>query len=144
MASYAGGEEKQESSHAYRIAPIAAIYEDCVQYFEQICTVMDSNPEAWETRSSQINDCFSKFRDWGNATKAPTRSLDHALRKSSRLQETTKDLLEDLLSMLHTSKAMISSIDKKSTVYTSHFHTWSLDPYITDGGSSTHDAFIRA
>ena len=98
------GTEKQETSYAFRKAPIAALFEDCIQYFEQLCTIVESNPEAWESISLSITDCFSKFRDWGSTTKAPSRALDHALRKSSVLQETTRSFLEDLLNTLHISK----------------------------------------
>ncbi|MCJ1381135.1 hypothetical protein MMC17_004244 [Xylographa soralifera] len=98
------GPEKKESNYAYKIAPIAAVFEDCLQYFEQSCTIMESNPDAWEFRYPLINGCFSRFREWGHATKAPSRSLDYALRKSSRLQETTRSLLDDLLVTLHTTR----------------------------------------
>ena len=98
----------QGSSRAYEIAPIAALFEDCLQYFEQLCTIMESDEAAWQPRHILIDDYFSKFRDWGSNTGASSRALDHALRKASRLQETTKDLLQDLRTTLHTSKTAIS------------------------------------
>ncbi|MCJ1405770.1 hypothetical protein MMC11_009000, partial [Xylographa trunciseda] len=96
------GPEKEESNYAYKIAPIAAVFEDCLQYFEQTCNIMESNPDAWELKFALIDGCFSRFREWGHATKAPSRSLDYALRKSSRLQETTRSLLDDLHGTLRT------------------------------------------
>ena len=95
---------RTENQKQFRKLPIAAVFEDCIQYFEQLCTIVECNPEAWESIAFPITDCFTKFRDWGSATKAPSRALDHALRKSSQLQEATRGLLEDLLNTLHNSK----------------------------------------
>ena len=121
------GALKQESSRAHEIAPISALYEDCLQYFQQLCNIAEASQVEKEraanvaqecaekelikqagkiarARHFIIDDCFSKFRDWGSNTGASSRSLDHALRKSSQLQGTTKELLEDLFSTLCHSK----------------------------------------
>ena len=92
---------KQESSHAYEKAPIAAIFEDCLQYFERI-EAIEQDPE--KAGSPILDLSFSRFRQWGSDTGAQNRALDHTLRKASQLQEATKDLLRDLLTALQDSK----------------------------------------
>jgi hypothetical protein len=44
-----------------------------------------------------LKDESRRLRVWGNDTGASSRSLDHALRKSSRLQTQVADLLRELL-----------------------------------------------
>ena len=147
------GALKQESSRAHEVAPISALYEDCLQYFQQLCNIAEASQadkervvkvakehverelmrhdrQADDERAANIanenaeeellrqasqvsrarylivDDCFSKFRDWGSNTGASSRSLDHALRKSSELQQTTKELLKDLFSTLSHSKSI--------------------------------------
>lgn len=102
-----GGIRNQERTHAHKIAPIAALFEDCLQCFAELCTIMEVNEDAWKPQHVMVDGSFSKFRDWGRDTLAFNRSLDHALRKASRLQETTKDMLETLLSTLHDSKRLM-------------------------------------
>ena len=121
------GALKQESSRAHEVAPISALYEDCLQYFQQVRSIAEANQAEKEraaniaqegaekelmkqaglasrARYVTIDDCFSKFRDWGSNTGASSRSLDHTLRKASQLQQTTKELLEDLFTTLSQSK----------------------------------------
>ncbi|KAL8941508.1 MAG: hypothetical protein Q9216_002190 [Gyalolechia sp. 2 TL-2023] len=93
---------KHEKSHAYGTAPIAALYEDCLGCFERLCSIIETDEEMEDASNPVIEGPFSRFRQWGNDTGAPKRSLDHALRKASHLQEATKDLLRDLLSALQT------------------------------------------
>ena len=104
-----GGMRNQERSHAHKMAPIAALFEDCLQCFAELCTIMEADEDAWKPQHVLVDGSFSKFREWGSDTGASNRSLDHALRKASRLQETTKDMLETLLSTLHDSKRLIAS-----------------------------------
>ncbi|KAL8834257.1 MAG: hypothetical protein Q9170_003844 [Blastenia crenularia] len=102
-ATMYSGVRKNENSHAYETAPIAAIFEDCLQFFERLCTITEIDEEAEQAGFPMIESSYDRFRQWGNETGAPNRSLDHALRKSSHLQQATKDLLTDLLSALMTS-----------------------------------------
>ena len=101
---------KQERDQARGIAPIAAHFENCLQHFERLCATLNSRQYGGKHMYSAVDGCLSDFRIWGNDTGAPDGLLDHALRKSSRLQKAAKDLLIDLLSTLHTSKILISSI----------------------------------
>ena len=93
-------------NQAYEKAPIAAIFEDCLQFFERLCSIIEINQEAEKAEHPLIQGSFSRFRQWGSDTGASSRSLDHALRNSKQLQQATKDLLEELLSTLHASKAI--------------------------------------
>lgn len=98
-----------ESSRASNTAPIAVLFKDCLQYFGQLIKVMKDN-DVWKPSYLAMDACQSKFRQWSSDTGASNHLLDHALRKSSRLQETTVDLLRELLSALNTSKATASSL----------------------------------
>lgn len=93
----------RENDQAYGIAPVAAHFENCLQYFERLSASLESRPSEGNIYST-VDGCLSEFRIWGNDTGAPEGLLDHALRKSSRLQKAAKDLLIDLYSTLRTSK----------------------------------------
>lgn len=109
-----------ESDQEKGIAPIAALFKDCLQQFERLCAAtVESQQIGGKSLNSMIDGCFSKFRMWGRDTGAPDGLLDHALRKSSRLQQTTKDILGDLLSTLRTSKTFVFSYHCK-TEYNLH------------------------
>lgn len=97
--------QRHEESHAYGTAPIAALYEDCLGFFERLRSIIETDDEIEDASDPVIEGSFSKFRQWGSDTGAPNRSLDHALRKASQLQEATKDLLRDLLSALQTRRS---------------------------------------
>jgi hypothetical protein len=84
------------SVKARKNAPIAAEFEECVQLYYQLCSSMEADSMMWSDAQIPLDDGFSKFRAWGNDTGACTWSLDHALRKSSRLQQQVLDLLRDL------------------------------------------------
>lgn len=99
-----GAARKPENYQVYGIAPIAAHFENCLQYFERLSASLESRPFGGNYIYSTVDACLSEFRIWGNDTGAPEGLLDHALRKSSRLQKAAKDLLIDLLSTLRTSK----------------------------------------
>ena len=96
--------QKPKSSRAYGIPPIATLFNDCLHDFERLCSTIESRKVTGNSPDLMRDGCFSKFCTWGSDTGAPNGSLDHALRKSSRLQQTTKGLLEDLTSALQTSK----------------------------------------
>lgn len=127
--SIQGAPRGQKSDHEKGIAPIAALFEDCLQHFERLRAATVESRQI-KPLHSMVDGCFSKFRMWGSDTGAPDGSLDHALRKSSRLEQTTKDLAEDLLSTLRTSKTLVfsycckvdHSLDTSHTVYSRLFH----------------------
>lgn len=98
---------KRENDQVYGIGPIAAHFENCLQYFERLSASLETRPSEGTYIYSTVDGCLSEFRMWGNDTGAPEGLLDHALRKSSRLQKAAKDLLLDLYSTLHTSKTFI-------------------------------------
>ena len=102
------GQPQREKSQAYKTAPIAAIFEDCLQCFEQLESVIETDPEEESIGYSAIERAFRQFRQWGNDTGAPSRSLDHALRKASQLRQATEDLLQDLHFALNSSKLIFS------------------------------------
>ena len=95
---------RRENDQTYGIAPIAAHFENCLQYFERLSASLESRPSEGNDIYSTVDGCLSEFRIWGNDTGAPEGLLDHALRKSSRLHKAAKDLLMDLDSTLRTSK----------------------------------------
>ena len=101
-----GDGRSQGNIHAYETAPIAAIFEDCLQCFERLSGIIEVIQEADKAQYPMIEGSFSKFRQWGSDTGTPKRSLDHALRKAPQLQQATVDLLSDLLSSLHIGKAV--------------------------------------
>lgn len=96
--------DNHREGHAYEAAPIAARFEDCLQCFERLHGIVETNREPEAIRYPTIEGAFSKFRQWGAETRAPSRSLDHALRNASQLRQTTEDLLADLLSALQLSE----------------------------------------
>lgn len=98
---------ENESSQASNTAPIAVLFKDCLQDFGKLIKVMKDN-DVWKHNYLALDAYQSKFRQWSSDTGASDRSLDHALRKSSQLQETTIDLLKELRSALSTSKATAS------------------------------------
>lgn len=109
-----GAARNQESDHVKGLAPIAALFEDCLQRFERLrAATVESLQIGGKSLHSMVDGCFSEFRMWGIDTGAPDGSLDHALRKSSRLQQTTKDLLGELISTLQTSKTLVLSYYSK-------------------------------
>lgn len=100
------GQSQHGSNRAYKTAPIAAIFEDCLQCFERMSSIIEANKEAEKAQYPRVEGAFSKFRQWGNDTAAPRRSLDHALRKAPQLQQATEELLQDLYSTLSMSKTL--------------------------------------
>src|SRR5438045_7920482 len=84
------------ANKARRNAPVAAEYEECIQLFQQICSSMEADSMMWADAQIPMDDGFAKLRAWGNDTGATSWSLDHSLRKSSRLHQQVLDLLQDL------------------------------------------------
>src|SRR3954454_11279450 len=80
--------------NARRQTPIAAEFEDCVQLFHQLCSAMEADAATWEGSDTPLKDLFSKFKAWGNDTRASSRSLDYTLRKASRLRDQVLELLK--------------------------------------------------
>lgn len=108
---------RNKDSHAYETAPLAAMFEDCLQSFERLCSIMATDEEAENASYPMIDGSHSRFRQWGSETGAPNRSLDHALRKSSHLQQATKDLLGDLLLALHTCRIFLFRFSYKVVMF---------------------------
>lgn len=117
------GLRHSESSHSLSSAPIATHFDDCQESFRKLSTTMKnqdcfegcqesfsqlstttSNRETQQPSSISLDGFYSRFRQWGLVTGASNRSLDYALRKSSRLQDSTIDLLKDLLWALNTGR----------------------------------------
>ena len=84
-------------------AVLAAIYEDCLQAFLQLTSATKVNLvlKPWY---STLKDEYGRLSAWGDETGASSRqldlSLDYSLRKSTRLQAKTAELLGDLHSTL--------------------------------------------
>jgi len=90
---HVGGSQK---SNARRKTPIAAEFEDCIQVFQQLCSSLEAGSTAWGGSDSELAGLFGRLRSWGNESGASTRSLDHRLRKASRLQNQVLEFLGDL------------------------------------------------
>jgi hypothetical protein len=54
---------------------------------------MEADIATWESSNVPINDLFSRFKAWGNDSRASSRSLDYTLRKASRLRDQVLELL---------------------------------------------------
>lgn len=121
-----GAARKHGYDQAYGIAPIAAHFENCLQYFERLSASLESRPFGEKYIYSTVDGCLSEFRIWGNDTGAPEGLLDHALRKSSRLQKAAKDLLMDLLSTLRSSKIFKYSQSAKRSATVPMHHLYIL------------------
>jgi len=85
-----------QNSKARRRTPIAAGFEDCIQVFHQLCSSFEAGSTAWGGSDGEFGGLFGRLRAWGNESGASTRSLDHRLRKASRLQKQVLEFLVDL------------------------------------------------
>lgn len=95
-----------------RSTPIAAGFEDCLQLFEQLVSAMEADSTTWKPAEVvPLKDEFSRLRAWGNDTGASSRSLDHALRKASKLQRQVSDLLDELRDNTQKGKLSLYSSD---------------------------------
>lgn len=129
-----GAAYKRENDQTFGIAPIAAHFEYCLQYFERLSASLESRPSGGNYIYSTVDGCLSEFRIWGNDTGAPEGLLDHALRKSSRLQKAAKDLLIDLYSTLRASKTFIYSKSAKLVRYGANklsVYSWDIIVYVS-------------
>ena len=97
-----GSSRGRDNETGHRKAPVAAMFEDCLQSFERVCEIVKNNQGADIPGYAIIDGSLGRFRQWGYDTGAPKRLLDHSLRKAPHLQRATTDLLEDLLSGLQT------------------------------------------
>jgi hypothetical protein len=90
----------QECKELRAKAPIAAQFEDCSQLLSRLCATLTSSLPTSEQISLLAEDCETKLKIWGHDAGADSRALDHALRDSLRLRETTAQLLEELREIL--------------------------------------------
>ena len=88
-------------------APIAAHLEDCLQAFARLSAVLRSNLNQEEENKNLnglvsdgfykiVDDCSGRLVSWGRESGASSKELDHSLRFSSRLKDTTLEFLKDL------------------------------------------------
>lgn len=85
-------------------APIAAEFEECTQLFQSLCSAFEANPLTWKSYHMLIGEHRDALAAWGAETGATSYLLDHALRKSSSLQQHVIELLQDFSSDLQKSK----------------------------------------
>jgi hypothetical protein len=95
----------QQNGQPREASPIAASFSECVQLMDQLVSLADSQKFPWTGASVSLDIHASKLRAWGNDTGAASRSLDHALRKASRLKQQVLLLLSSLKSDLQTGMA---------------------------------------
>lgn len=77
-------------------SPIATLFSECVKLIDDLGSLVDSQKLSWAEASVPLDINASKLRAWGNDTGAASRSLDHALRKASRLRQQVLLLLSNL------------------------------------------------
>ena len=85
-------------------APVAAEFEECSQLFEVLCSAIEANPRIWKAYYLTVVDHRDALAAWGAETGATSYVLDHALRKSSSLQDHVLELLQDCSGDLQRSK----------------------------------------
>lgn len=85
-------------------APLAAEFEECSQLFEVLCSAIEANPRIWKAYHLTVVDHRDALAAWGAETGATSYVLDHALRKSSSLQDHVLELLQDCSGDLQRSK----------------------------------------
>lgn len=85
-------------------APVAAEFEECSQLFEVLCSAIEANPRIWKAYHLTVVDHRDALAAWGAETGATSYVLDHALRKSSSLQDHVLELLQDCSGDLQRSK----------------------------------------
>lgn len=85
-------------------APIAAEFEECSQLFQLLCSAIEANPRIWKAYHLTVVDHRDALAAWGAETGATSYVLDHALRKSSTLQQHVLELLQDCSGDLQRSK----------------------------------------
>jgi hypothetical protein len=108
-----GFSQKSNNSHQ-SAATIAAKFEDCLQKYDQLCSAMQGNKQAWGEWYTIVDTDLTRLQEWGNDTGASSRSLnkslDHALRKACRLRESVHEYLQDLLGSLQIGEYQISQL----------------------------------
>lgn len=89
----------KESLSLRQKALVAAQFEDCVQALQQLCDSLQVNQsDSGIYRASKI--CVIRFKLWGDASGASSRTLDYALRGSPLLRKQTLRLLGELSSVI--------------------------------------------
>jgi len=101
---------------ARRRTPIAAEFEDCAQVFQQLCSSLEAGSTAWGGSESKLVGLFGRLRAWGNESGASTRSLDHRLRKASKLQNQVLEFLGDFKIDLENGMPPSCSVDFRCDV----------------------------
>ncbi|KAK3318119.1 hypothetical protein B0H66DRAFT_516243 [Apodospora peruviana] len=81
-------------------APIAANLEDCLQSFARLCAILTSTGAEFDGLAKLADDCLARLASWGHESGTSSKALDHALRFSTELRETTLDWLTDLRGIL--------------------------------------------
>lgn len=76
--------------------PIAAQLEDCTQLLHRLSASLEACLPVSEKLYTSADDSLMKLILWGNEVGANSRALDHALRRSRQLNETTLENLSDL------------------------------------------------
>jgi hypothetical protein len=91
-------------------APIAAQYEECSQILRQLHAAF----LAKEFKDGEMDlrilteQCLTRLISWGENSRASSRLLDHALRRSSRPRNDTLRLLKDLHEILQSGMQPVS------------------------------------
>lgn len=92
-------QREQEQSELRSKSPIAALFEDCSQLLNRLCSTLYACATAGQiTRLAE--DCEVKLKIWGHDSGAESRGLDHRLRHSVSLKEAVLQLLEELRGVL--------------------------------------------
>ena len=101
-------EKTAQEKAAREKAPVAAEFESCTERFDRLNIVMEANETTWEPYHILLNDYRSRLATWGIDTGASSRTIDHTLRKASRLKGHTLDILEELHASLQNSELKLS------------------------------------
>lgn len=72
-------------------APIAAIYEECMQTFHFLSMTLESI--STPANSAYVASIIDKLTRWENHSRAATRCLDHFLRNISNIRDRTLEML---------------------------------------------------
>jgi len=86
-------------------SPISTSFDKCLKFIDQLSSIQDAHNLALVGSPVCFDAHASKLRAWGNDTGASSWSLDHTLRKASRLQQQVLLLLNGLQYDLQTGNA---------------------------------------
>ncbi len=99
MAEWKAQRELEQSELRSK-APIAALFEDCSQLLNRLCSTLCASAPVTGQASLLAEDCEVKLKIWGHDSGAESRGLDHRLRQSASLKEAVLQLLEELRDVL--------------------------------------------